>query len=627
MKKRVCAILLTAALVLSGTARAATTVPAGEAEAAQVLAALGIMTGDPDGNLRLDDTITRAELITMAVVGSVYADNVGDSASVKPYPDVPREAWYAPYVELARDKALVGGYTDGTFRPEAQITLAETATIVLNLLGYQAGDFSGLWPTGQMAAFRSLKLDAGVSAGQDEPIVRRDALYIFYNLLTAKNKMGQTYLITLGHSLTASGEIDRVALINASMEGPVLAGADWQTRLGLPSGNITVYRSGKLSSPAAIQPDDVIYYSRSMRTVWAYANKVTGLYQAAAPSASAPSAVTVAGKSYSIETADAAYALSNLGSFQVGDTVTLLLGRDGRVAAVLSPDQTATTVYGVVTGMSEALYTDSTGGSYTARTVSLIASDGTTRSYPVEASASWKAGDPVQVALSGNAYSVKGLSSAPISGKVDAAGTGVGSAPFAANVEILDVKGSQAVRVWPARLAGAQLKEADVKFCRKNVSGEIDVLLLNDFTGDLSSYGILTSVTEVDMPGMNPNGLSTLMGTYTYDVGGVSYTYALQNGLFNQPEGPVRIEGSLRAPTGMRRLTGVGLSAASALSAITEEGGTFPVWESVAVYELQGGTYRLSNLERVGTGYTLTGYYDKAPENGGRIRVIVARAK
>ena len=622
MKKRILPVLLSLALCLS-LLPGALAVPAGpvsEAEAAQVLAALGIMTGDPDGGLRLDDTITRAELITMAVVGSAYKDSVGDTASVKPYPDVPREEWYAPYVELARDKGLVGGYTDGTFRPQANITLAETATIVLNLLGYQASDFSGQWPTGQMSVFRSLNLDTGVTASQDQPIVRRDALYIFYNLLTAKNKMGQTYLTTLGHALTSAGEIDRVALINATMEGPALAGGDWQARLGISP--ITVYRSGKLSSPANLQPEDVIYWSKSMRTVWAYSDKVTGLYQAASPSVSAPKTVTVAGRSYSIETADAAYALSSLGQFRVGDPVTLLLGRDGGVAAVLSPAETSSPVCGVVTAVSEERYTDPSGAAYTAKTLSLTASDGSARSYPVSPTADWKAGDLVQVSPSGSEYAVSRLRSSSVSGQVDAAGTRVGSTPFADNVEILDVKGAQALRVWPARLAGARLEESHVKFCRKNAAGEIDVLILNNFTGDLYSYGVLTSANESEMPSMT-GGLSSLMGTYTYDVHGTSYTYVLQNSHFNQPEGPVRIEGSLMAPASMRRLTGVRLTLATALSAVTETGTTLPVWESVTVYQLQNGTYRLSSLERAGSARTLTGYYDALPQQGGRIRIIV----
>ena len=44
------------------------------------------------------------------------------------------------------------------------------------------------------------------------------------------------------------------------------------------------------------------------------------------------------------------------------------------------------------------------------------------------------------------------------------------------------------------------------------------------------------------------------------------------------------------------------------------------------MYEVRDGKYYLSSLTRVSGGdYTLAGYYDKEPEQGGQIRVIVAR--
>ena len=54
-------------------------------------------------------------------------------------------------------------------------TLAEGASMALALLGYGAGDFSGAYPTGQMAMFRNLKLDKGVSAlAPDAALTRQD---------------------------------------------------------------------------------------------------------------------------------------------------------------------------------------------------------------------------------------------------------------------------------------------------------------------------------------------------------------------------------------------------------------------------------------------------------------------
>lgn len=119
---------------------------------------------------------------------------------------------------------LISGYLDGTFRPSNQITLAEGATIVLKLLGYTAEDFSGAYPTGQLAMYRNLKLDRGVTAQKSTDVLtRQDTLYLFYNLLSTNTKEGTPYINKLGYSLNAAGEVDRVALVNGVMEGPVVA--------------------------------------------------------------------------------------------------------------------------------------------------------------------------------------------------------------------------------------------------------------------------------------------------------------------------------------------------------------------------------------------------------------------
>ena len=331
MKQRLLAGLLAVVLVL-GLAPAALAAAPAEEEAAQVLAALDIMVGDESGNLNLGATVTRAEFTKLAVAASTSRDAVGDTVSVKPYPDVPQSHWAAPYIKAAVDLGLVQGDLHGNFNPGRSITLAEGVTIVLRLLGYQDSDFTGVWPSGQMAQYRALKLNEGVTAGQDSAMTRRDALYLFYNLMITKNKEGSYYLNVLEPTLSlvnAAGELDRVALINSAMEGPVVAAAGWQSSVPFDAGSATVYRNGSKSSLAAVQNQDVVYWSESMHTLWAYSDKITGTYEAASPSVTNPTSVTVAGKSYTIETTSAAYALSDLGGYQIGDSVTLLLGRSG----------------------------------------------------------------------------------------------------------------------------------------------------------------------------------------------------------------------------------------------------------------------------------------------------------
>lgn len=622
MKKRLLSLLLAGVLTV-GLLPSAFAATAPVSDMAQVLSALDIMTGNENGDLMLSRPVTRAEFTKLVIAASPLGENVGASTNLSPYPDVPYSHWAAPYVEAAVAAGYVNGYLDGTFHPDETITLAMGVTMAVRLLGYSDLDFSGAWPSGQMTLYHNLDLDEGISIGPDSSMTRQDAMYLFYNLLTAKTKQGQPYLLTLGHSLTPTGEIDRVALVNSAMEGPVVVESGWESKVNFDVNTATaVYRGGSLSSLAALQNNDVVYYSKSMRTLWAYSNKVTGLYQAVSPNASSPSAVTVAGKTYAIETSSAAYALSNLGGYKTGDTVTLLLGRDGGVAAVAASSSITGSMVGVVSAVADSPYTDPSGNSYTAKTVYLTATDGNTYSYPVEASSSLKAGSLVQVVLaSGKDAQVTRLGQSSVSGKVSAAGDKLGNTPLAEDLEILDADpDGAAVKLYPSRLAGITLADKDVKYVRKNAAGEIDILILNDVTGDLDSYGVLTSANEADM-----GALGVLSGQYVFDVGGVSYPYVLSNGILNLSKGPVKIEGPLQAPDKLVKLDSVRLSSVDALNAVTQDNRSFPVADAVAVYEQTDNTYRLSSLERVRTGYTLTGYYDQSADKGGRIRVIVAK--
>lgn len=619
MKKRIVSVLLAAALVLglavpAFAAQAQVTVD----EAAQVLAALDIMTGDENGDLHLDQPVTRAEFTKLTVAASAYADSVGPTASISPYPDVPRTNWAAPYIQVAQEKGMVRGYLDGTFRPNNQIQLVEGVSMVLSLLGYTNEDFSGAWGSGQMAKYQALGLDRGVTAGKNDPMTRQDALWLFYNLLTAPTKTGQVYLTTLGHSLTASGEIDRVALVNSAMEGPMVAEGNWQASVPFSLTTATVYRDGKAAQLSDIQTLDVVYYSKSMHTVWAWSGKATGTIQQI-NTTSNPTAVTVGGKTYAIETASAAYDLSDLGSFRVGDSVTLLLGRTGGVAAVRTSGGSSAAVYGVVTAIGTASYQDENGHSYTADAITLTATDGGTYSYRCDnADKTFDPGDLVQVT---GGTQVSKLTSATLTGKVSADGTSIGSHDLASNVEILDTYGdTQTLRVYPSRLAGVNLTSGMVRWYSTNAQGEIDRLILNDVTGDLHQYGVLTDVTEQSF-GM------VLMSSYVYDIAGVPGVYTSQTTIWNLEKGPCQVRMDGKEVERIYNLTGAALSAVDGKTAMA---GTQArtISDSVVVYEYRDKNYYLSDLSRVsGGGYDLTGYYDKTQDQGGRIRVVIAEAE
>lgn len=336
IKQRICAAALALGLLVTTSvpAFAATTT---ETSAMQAIRALGIMTGDSNGNLQLDRTVTRAEFTKMLTEASTYRDSIGQNGSgYSLFKDVKSTYWASEYIKTALDAKWVTGYTDGTFRPENPITLEEACTAALRLLGYDTATLSGSFPTAQLSKASSLGLRDHISVAQGGLMTRRDCMYLFYDLMTADNSEGKVYATTLGYTLNTAGELDYTALIAKDLKGPYTAD---NGNVSLPFSTPTeVYRDGVLSTLAAVQPYDVYYYNTTLKTVYVYIDQVTGTYTSATPSAASPTSVTVAGQTYEIESADAEYKLSTAGQFATGDVVTLLLGMDGKVADAVSPN-------------------------------------------------------------------------------------------------------------------------------------------------------------------------------------------------------------------------------------------------------------------------------------------------
>ena len=617
MKKRVLSALLSAALTLSLVTPALAVTS--RDDAAQVLSALDIMTGDENGDLNLSAPVTRAEFVKMLMAASPIS--VGDVTYVSPYPDVPASHWAAPYVEAAVAAGYVTGYLDGTFRPANTITLAEGVVMALRLLGYTNEDFSGSFPAGQMAMYKTLDLDEGITIGQNDTMKRQDAMYLFYNLLTAPTRTtGQPYLSSvLGYGLTADGEVDALALLNGTMDGPVVVGeAGWRDKIPFDLSAARVTRNGVTTTAAALMEGDVVYWSKNLKALWVYTNKITGPIQAITP-ASAPTSVTVSGKSYTIETSSAAYALSDLGTFEVGDSVTLLLGRDGKVAAAVAPGESSGgSVCGLVVSNVPQQYTDKNGNDYTAASVTILATDGNTYTYSTDRT-SVRTGTLVQAVASGDGVEIKNLSSASLSGKVNADGTKLGGRSFAADVEILDTYGDHGVRVYPERLAGMEITESMVRYYLLDGSGDISRLILKDATGDMHTYGVITSVSEINSPVS-----MTTAGTYVYDTAGTTQTISGST-VYNVKTGPFMMKTDDGQIDRLVNLTEVKLTAAEGNTAYAGNR-QYTIWDDVLVYEVRDGKYYPTSLPLVtGGDYTLTGYYDKDQTDGGRIRVILAK--
>lgn len=91
----------------------------------------GIMNGYTDQTVRPNSYITRAEFIKMAVEVAGFED---ENTPIS-FTDVKMSDWYYSYVKAGVQLGLLDGYSDGTFRPNNNITRAEATKIIDTIVG------------------------------------------------------------------------------------------------------------------------------------------------------------------------------------------------------------------------------------------------------------------------------------------------------------------------------------------------------------------------------------------------------------------------------------------------------------------------------------------------------------
>ena len=488
MKKRILSLLLAVCIACSMLMLPASA--ASSNAAVQTAVTLGGLTNEQTASL--SSPLTRGQLAKLLVAFSTYRESAASQGSTgRLFTDVDSSSEYAPYIRIAVQQGWLSGYTDGSFRPDNGVTLEEACTAALKLLGYDTTTLSGSFPAAQLNKASALGLRANLSAVQGQGLNLEDAAVLFYNTLTANNAEDTVYATTLGFTVT-NGQIDLSSVLLSGVQGPFVADGSTQ----LPFTPAAVYRNDTAVSDAALSAYDVYYYSASAKTVWIYSRKAAGRITAVSPSTSAPTAVTVAGTSYTLATSAAASAISSLNGGGVGQVVTLLLGMNNEAVAVLTGEQADEVFYGVVQTASRSLTEEN--GADVLQSVQVACTDGVTRTVNVDKSLNFPTGWLVKITVNADGEDVETLSDQSVSGTINAEGTALGSMALASDVEILDTTSEGlAGAVSPSRLSGVTLSASDVRYYTVDEAGAIDRLILNDVTGDLWTYGVLDDVQNL----------------------------------------------------------------------------------------------------------------------------------
>lgn len=139
-----------------------------------------IMSGYEDGTFKPDSDVTRAE--TARLLCSVMNQEGYDA--VPDFIDVPETHWAAKYISYMKELGTISGYEDGTFRPESNITYNEFLKMVLSIVGYDPfAEARGGYPEGYIKCAEQQGITADLTFKGDDIVKRCEAAIMINNAL------------------------------------------------------------------------------------------------------------------------------------------------------------------------------------------------------------------------------------------------------------------------------------------------------------------------------------------------------------------------------------------------------------------------------------------------------------
>lgn len=136
------------------------------------------IVGGNNGSFFPENTITRAELVKM-VFGAAKTPLVSNGQNY--FSDVDPASWQSPYANTAKANGIIGGYADGTFRPNNPITRAEALKVVIKTLHPEALD------TVSFAVFDDVAVDTWYASYAN--FAKINNLFEFSNNLFEPNRL------------------------------------------------------------------------------------------------------------------------------------------------------------------------------------------------------------------------------------------------------------------------------------------------------------------------------------------------------------------------------------------------------------------------------------------------------
>jgi hypothetical protein len=338
--------------------------------------------------------------------------------------------------------------------------------------------------------------------------------------------------VNAGDSLTLYGDSYgdwSFAVVESGTDiDPILATKDYTQAdeylgsIKINKNSLKVYRNGLASSLSEIKRNDVVYYNQKANIMDVYDNKVTGIYYEALPSKAYVSSVMVGGKEYELGTTQAVASLDeSSGSFQIGDRVTLLLGKNDKVAFAVQLSDFDFFEYGVVLGTYTETKQSGTDAGKSEIKAKLFMPDGNTYEYVTDRDYKLYKGQLVKLNFADGIVSMQSAGSTKAYGEIDKANRTIGDKTVLKDAVVMQLVSNEDGQdaevtllnfdtLGASKISSSQLLSS----VSANKFGDVGILYVKDLVATDYRYGMLTQrKTEGGM------------GTYTIQTGGEKQTF------------------------------------------------------------------------------------------------------
>ncbi len=414
-------------------------------------------------------------------------------------------------------------------------------------------------------------------------------------------------------------------------------GSELARKLGV-TGGYKITKNGSTAQQDDLAKYDVAYYDKATRTLCASDYRVTGCIEAASPSVDSAETITVAGHEFSVLEA----AWDTLKDFSLGSYITIMLTDDCKVAAATVDSKISNEMIGVLAmdGSSVTLC-----GSGIVLTADDIYADDVLRGMLVRVRQTFR-----------NELSCYAYATPNDTGKLDISANMLGSYKIAPSCAIYEQAGKGSPVSYVYSLSGelgvsssdfteinwtTSLPFSYVNYYHLNSTGQVDILLLHDVTGNCYDYGKFTFYPN--QSGINLSSLPTLSVWYN----AATITNGNNNGESNKYLYTRALETGTYVGIALRAYNTTYQDVASVTSLIpsgkigseaffqsngdwyaTVSDYEIPVNDNVQIYISNMGKWISGEeglLTALSSGMPMKVYYDRTLSTGAQVRVIVVQ--